>query len=134
MNSLTPHGFREWMELYGEASENGDAKAAAQLFAQDAEYYETPFDEPIIGHDNIYRYWSEASQSLEDVRFSYEILAVPGNLGIALWQARFASVKSGNHVALDGVFLVELDEQGKCTVFREWWHRQEIDASASEGT
>lgn len=134
MKALTLHGFKEWMDMYGEASENGDAKAAAELFAQDAEYYEIPFDEPMIGRDSIYRYWSGASQSLKDVRFSYEILALQGNLGIALWQGRFASVKSCNHVALDGVFLVEFDERGKCTVFREWWHRQEIDASPLEGT
>jgi hypothetical protein len=95
---------------------------------------ETPFDDPMIGQNAIYRYWSKASQALKDVQFSYEILAVQGNLGIALWQGKFVSVKSGNHVALDGVFLVEFDEQEKCSTFREWWHRQEIDASPFDGT
>jgi hypothetical protein len=66
---------------------------------------------------------------LKDVQFSYEILAVKGNLGIALWHGKSVSAKSGNYIVLDGVFLVEFDEQDKCTVFREWWHRQEIDAS-----
>jgi hypothetical protein len=129
MESLTLDGFGKWMDMYGKACEDSDPKAAAELFAQNAEYYETPFDDPMVGQDAIYQYWSEASHTLKDVQFSYEILAVEGNLGIALWQGKSVSVRSGNHVALDGVFLVEFDEQQKCTMFREWWHRQEIDAS-----
>jgi len=129
MRSLTLKGFGEWMDMYGKACEDSDPEVAAELFAQNAEYYETPFDDPMVGQDAIYRYWSEASQALKDVQFSYEILAVKGNLGIALWQGKSISVKSSNHVALDGVFLVEFDEQDKCTVFREWWHRQEINAN-----
>jgi hypothetical protein len=134
MESLTLNGFKKWMDLYGKACEDSDPKVAAELFTQHAEYYETPFDDPMVGQAAIYRYWSESSQALKDVRFSYEILAVKGNLGIALWQGQFVSVKSGNHVVLDGVFLAEFDEQEKCSTFREWWHRQEIDASPFEGT
>jgi hypothetical protein len=132
MKSLTLDGFKEWMDMYGKACEDSDPKIAAELFTQNAEYYETPFDEPMIGQDAIYRYWSGASLALKDVQFSYEILAVKRNLGIALWQGKFVSVKSGNHVVLDGVFLVEFDEQEKCSILREWWHRQEIDASPND--
>lgn len=134
MKSLTLNGFRKWLDMYGKASEDGDPKAAAELFSQNAEYYETPFDDPMIGHDGVYRYWSGSAQALKDVQFSYEILAVKGNTGIARWQAKFVSVRSGSHVALDGVLLAEFDEQGKCSIFREWWHRQEINASPFENT
>lgn len=116
------------MEMYGKACENSDPKAAAESFAQDATYHETPFDEPSVGQDAIYQYWSGASQALKEVQFSYEILAVTGNRGIALWQGKQLSGESGKRVVLDGVFLVEFAEQKKCTLFREWWHRQEIDA------
>lgn len=129
---LTLNDFKKWMDMYGKASEDGDPKASAELFTQNAEYYETPFDDPIIGQDAIYRYWSDAAQYLKDVRFSYEILAATGNLGIALWQAKFFSIKSSNYVVLDGVFLVEFDEQEKCSRFREWWHRQVVDAGVND--
>ncbi len=134
MKSLTLNGFRKWLDMYGKASEDGDPKAAAELFSQNAEYYETPFDDPMIGQDGVYRYWSGSAQALKDVQFSYEILAVKENSGIARWQAKFVSVRSGSHVALDGVLLAEFDEQGKCSIFREWWHRQEINASPFENT
>ena len=126
MKYLTLNSFQEWMDRYGKASENQDANAVAELFTPNAKYYETPFDDPMVGREAIYQYWSEASQDLKDVRFSYEILAVKGNLGIALWQGNFVNLKSGNQVALDGVFLVEFEEPGQCCIFREWWHSRNI--------
>lgn len=128
MESLTLENFEKWMDLYRKASEDSDLKAAAELFSQNAEYYETPFSDPIIGREAIYRYWSEAAQAQKDIYFSYEILDVKGNLGIALWKGEFVSVKSGSQVLLDGVLLVEFDGQGQCNKFREWWHRRVIDA------
>lgn len=127
MESLTLDRFKNWMDLYRKASEDSDLEAAADLFSQDAEYYETPFSDPIIGRKAIYRYWSEAAQAQEDIHFSYEILDAKGNLGIALWKGEFVSVKSGSQVLLDGVLLVEFDGQGQCNQFREWWHRRVID-------
>jgi len=129
MESLTLDGFKKWMEAYRTASVEGDLKAAAELFSKNAEYYETPFSNPIIGRDAIHRYWSEAAHAQKDVQFSYEILAVKGSLGMALWRGNFISVQSGSQVLLDGVFLVEFDGQGECSKLREWWHRQVIDTN-----
>jgi hypothetical protein len=123
---LTLEDFTAWMDRYAQASEAGDARAAATLFAPDAEYRETPFDAPIVGQDAIYRYWAEAAPHFKDVRFAYEILAVTGDRGIALWRSDFVSVKSGSRGSLDGVFLVEFDAAGTCRTFREWWHRQTV--------
>jgi ketosteroid isomerase-like protein len=132
MESLTLDSFDKWMGLYRKASEDSDLEAAADLFSQDAEYYETPFSDPVIGREAIYRYWSEAAQAQKDIHFSFEILDVKGNLGIALWKGEFVSVKADSHVLLDGVFLVEFDGQGQCKKFREWWHRRVIEPSTGD--
>jgi len=129
MEPLTVDGFKKWLETYRKASEEGDLKAAAELFSQNAEYYETPFSNPVIGRDAIHRYWSEAAHAQKDVQFSYEILAVKGNLGVTLWKGKFISVQSGSQVLLDGVLLVEFDGQGRCSMLHEWWHRKVIDTN-----
>ena len=118
--------------MYGKASREKDPKASADLFTQDAKYYETPFDDPMISKDAIYQYWSAGTQNLKDKEPSYEVFAVEGNRGLARWQAKFVSVKSIKRVALDCVFQVEFDENEKCSVFREWWHRQAIDTSSND--
>jgi hypothetical protein len=131
---LTSDSFKKWLDTYRVASEECDPKVAAELFTQDAKYYETPFDNPIIGRDAIYRYWSEASQAMKDTQFSYKILAVKENLGIALWQAKYVSLKTGENIVLDGTLLAEFDEHDSCNSFREWWHRQVTEPTPHENT
>ena len=126
MAEISMDEFREWLDAYGAAWQDGDAQAAHNLFTDDAEYYETPFGNPMVGRDAIRRYWSEgAGESQEGVRFLHEAIAVLESKGFAQWQATFVRIPSGNHVELDGFLMAEFDGAGKCSVFREWWHRRE---------
>jgi len=122
MTQITVGYFGEWLDAYGKASEDNDPRASAELFAPDAEYYETPFAEPMVGKEAIYEYWDMGARNLKDKKSCYEILALNGNLGIARWQINCVNVNSGNQLALDCIFLVEFNDDGKCQVFREWWH------------
>lgn len=92
MRKLTLETFKKWLESYSIASKNNVPKASAELFALDAEYYESPFDKPIIGRKAIHQYWEDSAQTLKDKISSYEVLAVKGNLGIARWQSKFTIV------------------------------------------
>jgi ketosteroid isomerase-like protein len=120
--NVTHERFTAWMTEYGRASAENDPQASANLFAQDACYYESPFDEPVVGRDAIYEYWRKGAQTLKEKEASFEILAVNGNTGIARWQSKFIVIESGKHLALDCLFVVEFDEEGLCRIFREWWH------------
>jgi ketosteroid isomerase-like protein len=115
--------FEHWLDAYKLAWETRDPEGAADLFTADATYQETPFEEPVRGRESIRDYWSDATRYQEGVEFSYEILATTGTGGVAHWHSEFTSPTSGSAVELDGIFLVELDADGKCIEFREWWHR-----------
>ena len=118
--------FEKWLDAYGAAWQSGDANAAIKLFTEDASYHETPFDEPMVGLDAIRQYWSEgAGESHKDVSFMYQGAVVVEDRGLAQWQANFVRIPSGNQVELDGFFMATFDAAGKCSVFREWWHRRE---------
>ena len=117
--------FGEWLDAYGRAWETRDPDAAARLFAEDATYHETPFDEPMRGHEEILAYWSDVPRSQVDVHFSYEVLATSEEEGVAHWSASFLRLPARTPVELDGILLAKLDAGGRCTQFREWWHRQE---------
>lgn len=114
--------FEGWLDAYGRAWEGRDPEAAARLFTDDAAYYETPFDVPARGREGISMYWTEATGSQQDIRFSSEVLAITEDKGIARWRVAFTRVSSDIPVELDGIFLVELNGEGLCTGFREWWH------------
>ena len=65
--------------------------------------------------------WQKDLKNQEDVHFSYDIITVNRELGVAHWDASFTRVSSGVRDELDGVFVVSLDDQGLCTEFRQWW-------------
>ena len=126
MKLLTFTTFDKWLEMYGKASAENNPQASAELFSRNAEYYETPFDEPMVGRDAIYKYWKMGAKSFKDKESKYEILSLKDNLGIARWQSKFTDLKSGKRFALDCLFLVEFDHNDKCKLFREWWHLCEV--------
>ena len=129
MTCIRLKDFDNWLKRYGDAWEKGDSDAAKTLFTSDAQYFETPFDDPMIGIDAIYKYWKDnAELGQEDVSFSYNVLAVDQNIGLAHWRADFKRLSSDTTVKLDGIFKVAFSDDGKCEVFREWWHRIEKPA------
>jgi len=102
-----------------------DPAAATALYAENATYQVTPFDEPFRGRDAIYEYWDGVAKTQERIQFDFEILAVAAQQGIARWWASFVRVPPGGETKLDGVFLIALNSDGRCQSLREWWHKLE---------
>jgi hypothetical protein len=117
--------FKSWLDAYGQAWENRNPEAAAALFNESGTYQVTPFLEPMRGRKGIFEYWSEVVRTEKDVRFRYEILVVKGELNIARWSASFVRVPPGLRTKLDGIFLISLDDEGRCKSLQEWWHKQQ---------
>jgi uncharacterized protein (TIGR02246 family) len=117
--------FKNWLAAYGRAWTGRDAEAAASLYSEDATYQVTPFDEPLRGRSAIYEYWVGVAKTEENIQFEYEIIAVTAELGIARWRASFVRVPPGLETKLDGIFLIALDEEGRCVSLREWWHKKQ---------
>jgi hypothetical protein len=117
--------FNLWLDDYGRAWEARDPAAAANLFENDGTYQVTPFVEPLRGYEAILNYWREIARTEEQIRFGYEVLAVTNNYGIARWWSSFIRVPPGLRTKLDGIFLICLDSERRCTSLREWWHKQQ---------
>jgi ketosteroid isomerase-like protein len=118
----TDADLRNWLRAYGSAWEARNAAAASQLFSKDALYFETPYAEPFRGRDGINAYWARVTGDQRDVDFDSEALGFIGRTGVAKWSARFKLASNGAGVELNGVFLLEFDDDGLCTQLREWWH------------
>jgi hypothetical protein len=117
--------FNNWLTAYGQAWIARDPQAATSLFADDATYQVTPFDEPFRGRAAIYDYWLGVTKTEDNIRFDYEILAVTPQHGVARWWASFVRVPPRLETKLDGIFLISLDSEGRCHSLREWWHKQQ---------
>jgi len=121
--SMTPSAFASWLDAYGRAWTGRDPQAAAELFAEHGTYQITPFVTPMRGRQAIFDYWTHVTQTEQDIQFGYEILALTPEQGIARWWASFVRVPPGLQTKLDGIFLISLDENGRCHSLREWWHK-----------
>jgi hypothetical protein len=117
--------FQSWLQAYGQAWEKRNATAAAALYAEDGSYQVTPFLEPMRGRKAIFEYRSEVARTEENIKFGYEILVAGRELNLARWSASFVIVPPGLKTKLDGIFLISLDEEGRCESLREWWHKQQ---------
>lgn len=119
---LGREAVEEWLDGYEEAWETLDADKAAALFTADATYQDNPYSDPYRGRHGIHEYWTTVTSDQSDVDFSYEVLSVDGNTGIAHWRSEFTQKSSGSLVVLDGIFVLEFVPEGLCKELREWWH------------
>jgi hypothetical protein len=117
--------FKSWLDAYGQAWENRNPEAATALFNESGSYQVTPFLEPMRGRKAIFEYWSEVTRTEKEIRFGYEILVVKDERNIARWSASFVRVPPGLQTKLDGIFLISLDDEGRCKSLQEWWHKQQ---------
>jgi uncharacterized protein (TIGR02246 family) len=122
---MNESAFTQWLDAYGRAWESRDARAAAELYADDGTYQVTPFLDPLRGRRAILDYWTEVARTEKEISCRYEVLAVTEQYGIARWQASFIRIPPGLATKLDGVFVISLNAQGKCSSLREWWHKQQ---------
>ena len=108
--------FTAWITAYGDAWEAADAEAAAALFTVAATIQPTPFDELVRGRRAIQAHLSEMFGRVSGVSFSAQVLGAGDTYGIAHWRVATPDF------ALDGVLVAALDERGRCTSLRQWWH------------
>jgi len=77
------------------------------------------------GRKAIFEYWSEVARTEENISFVYEILVASAEFNIARWSASFVRTPPGLQTQLAGIFLISLDEEGRCKSLQEWWHKQQ---------
>jgi hypothetical protein len=111
-----------WLARYETAWETRNADLAASLFTTDATYHEMPFEAPIVGQKGIRDYWARVTADQRDIDFKSRPIVASDRTGVAEWTATFRSESSGATIELNGVFVLEFDDAGRCTSLREWWH------------
>lgn len=105
---------------YGRAWETFDGDAWVAIFADEAEYHEDPFGEPLVGHNALRAYLLDTSASQRDVEFTVERHWVSGDTVLAAWHATFIRRGTGRLVRLAGFMLAEVAPDGRIARFRKW--------------
>ena len=106
-----------WVERYVQAWNTNDPADIGSLFSEDAVYQTGPFDTPWKGRETIVREWLGRQDAPGTTTFRYEVLAVDGNRGIVRGWTTYHTPPG----EFSNVWLIVLDESGRCREFVEWW-------------
>jgi ketosteroid isomerase-like protein len=123
--SLDHAAGEDLLDRYGRAWESFDGDAWTELFTDDVEYREDPFESPIVGHNAVRAYLLEESERQQDVEFTVERHWVSGPTVLAVWHASYIQRADLARVRLAGFLTMEIADDGRIAKFREWWHRRE---------
>jgi len=119
---MTEATFAKWLDDYLRPQEQRSAERIKELFAADGVYWWGPFYEARHGVNAIYEHHRNALAHQTDLKYDYEILAVTDQSGIARFHLSLNELIEGEPTEYDGIFLVHLNQDNKCTLFQEWYH------------
>jgi ketosteroid isomerase-like protein len=127
---MTLEDLDRWLDVYGRAWERKDVDVFVACFTEDAVYAWGPWAEPLRGHDEIRAATERAITTQEDIQFGHEALAITSDgRGIARWWVSTRVPGEDTIEENEGIFLVTLDENRRCTEFREWFNSRSRPAS-----
>jgi SnoaL-like domain len=107
-----------WVAAYEKAWRTAGTEPLADLFSADAAYLAAPFEEPHRGLADIAEFWEAEREGPDEVfTMSSEIVAVEGDTGVVRIEVTYGP-PSGN--TYRDLWIVRLDDTGRCFHFEEW--------------
>ena len=131
MEQMTDRAMvNRWLAAYEAAWRAPDTQGLAALFAEDASYRQSPYQEPVVGLGAIRRMWDEERAGPDEVfTLAAEILAVDGPTAVVRTQVRYGDPVTQEYRDL---WVMRLGDDGRCNWFEEWpfWPEQPYAAQA----
>jgi ketosteroid isomerase-like protein len=107
-----------WIAGYERAWRTSGTDGLSALFATDAIYLHSPYEDPVVGIDAISQMWDDDRDGPDEVfALSTEIVAVDGDRAVVR-----AEVHYGEPVRQEyrDLWLIQFDADGRCASFEEW--------------
>lgn len=116
--------FSAWFDRYVAAWRSHDPGEIAALFSENALYRADPFDDGVVGQQQIVAEWMEVFESdpEEEFEIAHEVVATNGDVGVV--QGWITYTAGTNRDDWRNLFIVELDDQDRCQSYLEWYMRR----------
>ena len=119
MEQMTDRAMvNRWLAAYEAAWRAPDTQGLAALFAEDASYRQSPYQEPVVGLGVIRRMWDEERDGPDEVfPLAADILAVDGPTAVVRAGVRYGDPLRQEYLDL---WIMHLGDDGRCSSFEEW--------------
>ena len=123
--------LRDWVRGYERLWRAPGTEGLAELFSEDAFYSMGPFDREVLGLEALATLWDvEREGPDEDFEMTSEVVAVDGDTGVVRVEVHYGPPKDEHYRDL---WIVRLDDEGRCFHFEEWPHWPGHGTSADDG-
>jgi SnoaL-like domain len=109
--------LQDWVDAYERAWRAPGTDGLGELFAADSTYSTAPYLEPHRGLEAIAEMWEAERSPGEAFSMSSEVVAVEGDVGVVRIEVNYTQPRQRGYRDL---WVLRLDEQGRCTDFEEW--------------
>jgi ketosteroid isomerase-like protein len=119
-----------WLAGYEAAWRSPGTSSLAGLFTADASYLQSPYELPVAGLDAIAQMWEQEREGPDEVfTLATEIIAVDGPVAVVRAEVRYGDPLRQEYRDL---WIIRLDDDGRCTWFEEWPNWPERPATARD--
>ena len=119
---MTHDAVKAWLDAYVQAWKTYDRQAISDLFAEDATYINSPYDESIRGREAIVAAWLENQDTPGTYDAHYAPVVVEGDRAVANGRSIYYQPDGKTlRAEYDNIFLLRFDMQNRCLEYREWY-------------
>lgn len=112
--------YEKWTKEFMESWKNLDWRKTLDTLDKAVKYYENPIDEPCKSFDEVTKLWNIVADNQKDISYQYEIIAYDNDFCIINFQMTRTITQNNVKQEIDGIFQISLNEEGKCTYFKQW--------------
>lgn len=118
--------YNRWIKEFMDSWKALDWERTLKTLDQNVEYYENPIDQSCSSFDEVIGLWNVVADNQKDIDYRYEILSCNEDTCIVNFQMTRTMTNTGKKQEIDGVFQISLNEDLKCTFFKQWRFTREI--------
>ncbi len=111
----TQAAIEDWVRRYIDAWASNDSGEIGELFTDDARYFTAPYRQPWTGREGIIDGWLGRKDEQDEWRFSWEVLAVDGDLGFVKGVTTYDDGDYSN------LWAIRMADDARASEFTEWW-------------
>lgn len=113
---------REFMDSWKEL----DYERTLKTLDKNVLYYENPIDNPCKDFDEVINLWNVVADNQKNIEYKYEIISFNEELCIVNWQMKRTMTANNIRQEIDGIFQISINDEGKCTYFKQWRFTREV--------
>jgi len=102
-----------WLENFRKYWINHDVEGVLKLFADNVEYFESPFIK-LTNQTELFSSWNEIYKQ-ENIVLTYDVFASKADHFAVKWDLKYDHSGVSHHFA--GTYFIRLNEQNVCTYF-----------------